>query len=127
MFSLNNISNLFQGITVTKDRQQSIYKWQIKKWDVIIGEAFTKSKKSSMIELKMIRRVSKNGKGLMSVLLREILSDAKKQRKNVEIEVKPFNDPNRPFESVTQARKRVYHWYKNFGFEINGENGIYRN
>ena len=126
MFSLSNISNLFQGITITKDRQQSVFKWQVKKWDVVVGQAICKNKKNK-IELQMIRRMNPIGKGLMSVLLKEILLDAKKQRRDVEIEVKPFNDPNRPFESPSQARKRVYHWYKNFGFEINGENGIYRN
>ena len=126
MFSLNNISNLFQGIKITKDRKQSVYKWQIMKGQVVIGEAFCKNKKNK-VHLQMIRRTNPVGKGLMSVLLKEIIIDAKKQQRNVEIEVKPFTDPNRPFESPSRARKRVYLWYKNFGFEINGENGIFRN
>lgn len=127
MFPISNLTNLIQGIKITKNRDQSVFKWQIKKGQVVIGEAFCKNSQKSVLELKMIRRINPIGKGLMSVLLKEILIDAKKQKRSIKIEVKPFNDPYRPFEGPNQARKRVYKWYKGFGFIIEGENGVYKN
>ena len=126
MFSVNTLSQFIQGIQITKQREQNLFKWQVKKGKIVVGEAYCKPKKDK-VELQMIKRLRPLGKGLMSILMQEIITDAKKEGKDIEIEVKPFNDPNRPYEGPTQARKRVYNWYKNFGFAINGDYGIYKN
>ena len=126
MFSLASLNNLVQGVKVSKEREGSKIKWQIRKGEVIIGEAFCKYSQKN-VELQIIRRVNPQGKGLMSMLLKEILNDAKKANKDCVIDIKPFSDPHRPFESVSMARKRVYHWYKSLNFEITNDNGIYRN
>jgi len=125
MLSLNVLSNFVQGVKISKEKTGSQYTWQIRKGHEVVGEAFCKY--GSMIEISMIRRVSPAGKGLMSMLLQEILNDGRRLHKNCIIEVKPFNDPHRPFETITQARKRVFKWYKQFGFDIQGNNGVYKN
>ena len=129
MLSLNVLSNFVQGVKISKEKSfsnGSKYTWQIKKGQEVVGEAFTRNK-SGFIEISMIRRISPSGKGLMSLLLQEILNDARRLHKDCVIEVKPFNDPHRPFETISHARKRVFNWYKQFGFDIQGDNGIYKN
>ena len=125
MLSLNVLNNFVSGVKISKEKMGSKYNWQIRKGQVLIGEAFCKY--NSTIEISMIRRVSPSGKGLMSLLLQEILNDARRLHKDCVIEVKPFNDPHRPFETIVEARKRVFAWYKQFGFDIQGNNGIYKN
>lgn len=126
MLSLNVLSNFVNGVKISKDKVSgSKYNWQIHKGPELVGEAFCKY--TNKIEIAMIRRVSPVGKGLLSLLLQEILNDARRLHKDCVIEVKPFNDPNRPFETISQARKRVFAWYKQFGFDIQGTNGIYKN
>ena len=126
MLSLNALSNIVQGVKISKEKVVgSKYTWQIRKGREVVGEAFCNY--SNSIEISMIRRISSSGKGLMSLLLQEIINDSRRLRKNCVIEVKPFNDPFRPFETITQARKRVFSWYKQFGFDIVGNDGIYKN
>lgn len=125
MFSLNTLSNMIQGVKISKEKVGTKYNWQIRKGQEVVGEAFCNY--SSKIEISMIRRTSPAGKGLMSLLLQEILNDARRLRKDCVIDVKPFNDPYRPFETITQARKRVFSWYRQFGFVITGNDGIYKN
>ncbi len=125
MSSLNALSNIIQGVKISKEKIGTKYNWQVRKGQYVIGEAFCNY--SRTIEISMIRRVSPAGKGLMSRLLQEILNDSRRLKKDCVIEVKPFNDPFRPFETITEARKRVFKWYKQFGFDINGSNGIYKN
>lgn len=128
MFSLNTLTNMVQGVKISKEKVGNKYNWQIKKGPVVIGEAFCiKTPDNKKIEISMIRRVNPAGKGLMSLLLQEILNDTKRLKKDCVIEVKPFNDPFRPFESVSGAHKRVFKWYRRLGFEIQGSNGIYKN
>ena len=128
MFSLNALTNMVQGVKISKEKVGTKYNWQIMKGQIVIGEAFCKqTPDDKQIEISMIRRVNPTGKGLMSLLLQEILNDTKRLKKDCVIEVKPFNDPFRPFESVSGAYKRVYKWYKQFGFDIQGSNGIYKN
>ena len=64
MFSLHSISNLVQGVKITKTREQAVFKWQIKKGHVVVGEAFCREKKN-FVHLKMIRRLKPIGKGFM--------------------------------------------------------------
>jgi hypothetical protein len=125
MLSLTALSNIIQGVKVSKEKHGSKCTWQIRKGHMVIGEAYCNY--SNEIEISMIRRMNPAGKGLMSLLLQEILNDSKRLNKDCKIEVKPFYDPNRPFETITEARKRVFNWYKQFGFEIQGINGIYKN
>lgn len=127
MISLNALTNMVQGVKISKEKLGNKYNWQVKKGAVVIGEAFTKMADSNSIEISMIRRINATGKGLMSVLLQEIINDARRSKKNCVLEVKPFNDPNRPFETITQARRRVFKWYKQFGFDITGADGIIKN
>ena len=125
MLSLNALSNIVQGVKISKEKVGTRYNWQIRKGQEVVGEAFCNY--SCAIEISMIRRISPSGKGLMKLLLQEILNDARRLRKDCVIEVKPFNDPFRPFETITEARKRVFKWYKQFGFNIIGTDGIYKN
>ena len=116
---------MLQGVKISKEKVGTKYNWQIRKGQEIVGEAFCNYSKD--VEIAMIRRVSSSGKGLMSLLLQEILNDARRLHKDCRIEVKPFNDPHRPFETISQARKRVFSWYRQFGFDIIGNDGIYKN
>lgn len=125
MLSLNTLSNIIQGVKISKDKIGTKYNWQIRKGQEVIGEAFCNY--SSKIEISMIRRVSPAGRGLMSLLLQEIINDGRRSHKDVIIDVKPFNDPFRPFETITDARKRVFTWYRELGFDIVGNDGIYKN
>ena len=128
MLSLNALTNIVQGVKISKEKVGTKYNRKVQKGPVVIGEAFCKqTPDNKKIEISMIRRVNPSGKGFMSLLLQEILNDARRLKKDCVIEVKPFNDPFRPFESVSGAYKRVYRWYKQFGFDIQGSNGIYKN
>jgi hypothetical protein len=110
-------------VVITKEQYRSCQVWRLIKGKKIIAEARCRSSRYE-VELQIIRRLNKAYRGLIKALVIDIIQEAHNEGKTCVILIRPLRDTFRPFETFSEANKRLKKWYASMGFLIEGNKGI---